>query len=486
MAASTVSRAFARPGRVNAAYRRARLRGGAEIGYRSDALPGLTGSRTRSLALVVTDITNPFYSEIIRGAHEAAGAAGYTILLSHTQEDAQLERDWTEREMTAVEGVLLDQLAHVGQRDPDAGQAEADGRAQPPDPRGARASSPTTPRGMRRAVEHLAELGHDTITYVAGPESSWADGVRWHLRPPSARTTLSSEAYRAEVQSIFTQTTLLFVVIGSIAYALTVYWCREQVVRTQPRVSVRETWDTLRHNKPLGYLCAASFFYLIGLFAVGGASAFYAQYVLGDIKWLGPITLVNTGISIVCAPFIPKLVDRFGKKTLFQYCGLFTVVGGLALFFLPTGVIAPALIFLGIKGIGSALINTVMFGLEADTVEYGEWKSGQRSEGATYAVFSFTRKITQSIGGSLGAAALAVGGYLSATQAVPNPVQPESAILAIKATMGLIPAVAAAIAMLIFWKYPLSDQRFREIRNETEARKAAQGHLIAPDGHVLG
>ena len=67
-----------------------------------------------------------------------------------------------------------------------------------------------------------------------------------------------------------------------------------------------------------------------------------------------------------------------------------------------------------------------MFGLEADTVEYGEWKSGQRSEGATYAVFSFTRKITQSIGGSLGAAALAFGGYLSATQAVPNPVQPES------------------------------------------------------------
>jgi glucuronide carrier protein len=38
-----------------------------------------------------------------------------------------------------------------------------------------------------------------------------------------------------------------------------------------------------------------------------------------------------------------------------------------------------------------------MFGLEADTVEYGEWKTGRRSEGAT---------CTQSIGGALGAAAL--------------------------------------------------------------------------------
>ena len=34
-------------------------------------------------------------------------------------------------------------------------------------------------RGMRRAVEHLAELGHDRLTYLAGPESSWADGMRW-------------------------------------------------------------------------------------------------------------------------------------------------------------------------------------------------------------------------------------------------------------------------------------------------------------------
>ena len=92
VAASTVSRAFARPGRVSAETAQRVFAAAAGIGYRSDALPGLTTTRTRSLALVVTDITNPFYSELIRGAHEAAGAAGYTILLSHTQEDAQLDR----------------------------------------------------------------------------------------------------------------------------------------------------------------------------------------------------------------------------------------------------------------------------------------------------------------------------------------------------------------------------------------------------------
>ena len=33
--------------------------------------------------------------------------------------------------------------------------------------------------GSRRAVEHLADLGHHSVTYVAGPEASWADGARW-------------------------------------------------------------------------------------------------------------------------------------------------------------------------------------------------------------------------------------------------------------------------------------------------------------------
>ena len=40
------------------------------------------------------------------------------------------------------------------------------------------------------------------------------------------------------------------------------------------------------------------------------------------------------------------------------------------------------------------------------------------------------------------------------------------------AVMGLLPAAAALIAMLIFIRYPLSDDKFREIRDETEARKA--------------
>ena len=101
-------------------------------------------------------------------------------------------------------------------------------------------------------------------------------------------------------------------------------------------------------------------------------------------------------------------------------------------------------------------------------------------------MFSFTRKVTQSLGGALGAWALAIGAYVAASAANPNPVQPASAIIAIKFTIGLLPAIAALLAMLIFIKYPLNDKRFAEIRDETEARKLAAitAHHERPEDFV--
>ena len=110
---------------------------------------------------------------------------------------------------------------------------------------------------------------------------------------------------------------VLFVAVGFALYFLTYRWCREVVVRVQPRVTVRETVRTLRTNKPLGILCGSSFFYLIGLFAVGGATAYYAIYVLGDARYIIWMTLVTVVVQFATAPFIPRLVARVGKKNLY-------------------------------------------------------------------------------------------------------------------------------------------------------------------------
>ena len=58
-----------------------------------------------------------------------------------------------------------------------------------------------------------------------------------------------------------------------------------------------------------------------------------------------------------------------------------------------------------------ALLNTMTWALEADTVEYGEYKTGIRTEGATYAAFSFTRKVGQAVGAAIAGYGLAWAGY---------------------------------------------------------------------------
>jgi glucuronide carrier protein len=115
-----------------------------------------------------------------------------------------------------------------------------------------------------------AGLGGVILTFVIGGFVNDLRGQKAAIKSPDDLL-----AYQSAVQGVFTKVTLAFVVIGTLAFWFTAWVCREKVVRMQPRISIRETVATLKANQPLAYLCAASFFYLIGPFAVGGASTFY-------------------------------------------------------------------------------------------------------------------------------------------------------------------------------------------------------------------
>ena len=108
---------------------------------------------------------------------------------------------------------------------------------------------------------------------------------------------------------------------------------------------------------------------------------------------------------------------------------------------------------------------SLLFAFEADAVEYGEYKTGKRTEGATYAIYSFFRKVSQAVAGAVAGYALAFGGFVAKA-----PEQPDSALVTIRGLVGLGPAVFGLLGALIFLAYPLTDTRFREIVKELHAR----------------
>src|SRR5690348_5259450 len=86
VATSTVSRAFTTPGRVREDTRLKILRVAAELGYQANPhARALLSGRTRTVAMVVSDITNPHFFELIRGAEKRAKAAEYTLVLINAE-----------------------------------------------------------------------------------------------------------------------------------------------------------------------------------------------------------------------------------------------------------------------------------------------------------------------------------------------------------------------------------------------------------------
>jgi LacI family transcriptional regulator, repressor for deo operon, udp, cdd, tsx, nupC, and nupG len=187
VAASTVSRAFSRPGRVNPATRQRILDTAEEMGYRPNPIArALPSGRTRTLGLLVPDITNPFFLGLIRGAERAAAAAGYTLVLADTDESSATEQTVVGRLTRAVDGCVL-----ASSRLSDARLREA--YATSPLVVVNRRVSPVpgvlidSAHGTRAAAEHLASLGHQRIAYLAGPRASWSDQRRWRALQSVAR-----------------------------------------------------------------------------------------------------------------------------------------------------------------------------------------------------------------------------------------------------------------------------------------------------------
>lgn len=181
VSSSTVSRAFARPGRVSYGTAQKIFASAEALGYRSKPMNGSAqqrGQRTSMIALVIADIGNPVYAEMVRGAEAAAAEAGYTMLLVNTQESDRREREGIERALQMVDGIVLS-----SSRMPDSGIRMMAKQKPVIVMNRAVADVPSVvtdnARGIRRAAEHLGELGHRNIVYLAGPEASWADGMRW-------------------------------------------------------------------------------------------------------------------------------------------------------------------------------------------------------------------------------------------------------------------------------------------------------------------
>jgi len=176
---ATVSRALARPEMV-ASDTAERVRRAAEaLGYSpSPQARWLHTGKSEAITLVLPDITNPYFFDLIRGAQHEAARAGYTQMLVDTEESADLERGHLIAARRTSDGAVL-----AGPRLSDADLAELSQKFPIVSVNRRIKGVPSvlidTLPALESVVDHLADLGHRDIAYLGGPESAWFEPRRW-------------------------------------------------------------------------------------------------------------------------------------------------------------------------------------------------------------------------------------------------------------------------------------------------------------------
>ncbi|MGV0836235.1 glycoside-pentoside-hexuronide (GPH):cation symporter [Mycolicibacterium thermoresistibile] len=284
------------------------------------------------------------------------------------------------------------------------------------------------------------------------------------------------------LQRTFLIVAVIFLVVGSALFMFTFLTTKENVYREVESVSLKQTLQTLRHNGPLARLCASSFFYLTGQNVISALGIYLALDVLGqytDGNWAATVvTVITTGAVLYVGPFGPTVTRTLGKKTGFMVAAGIAIVGSVL--FLLSGDLFSALAGLFLVGAGMALLNTMTWALEADTVEYGEFKTGIRTEGATYAAFSFTRKVGQAVGAALASYALAWAGYNGGLKEE-GLAQPQDVVEGMQLAGGALPLACFLLAAVIMYFYPLTEARFRQICQDIQANRAKWHAELHPE-----
>lgn len=277
------------------------------------------------------------------------------------------------------------------------------------------------------------------------------------------------------------------------------------------RLTLKKMFQTIAKNDQLLWCALIMLIFSIGTGVVGGG--LLTMYVYFEFGYEGGYTLlIGLGYGIISTLFTatyPWLSKKFGRNKVLYSAGIATIFGyALMLIFalaIPTGapkssewfakfiLIALAYTFVG-YGAGFYMIMVINM---ANTVEYNEWKYGQRNESLIFSLRPFTAKLSSALTQALVIGVYAVASITTYTNAISNieneasknlitnKVKMEKITGIIKevslqdrqilvSCMCIIPIVFMIVALILYKKKcTLSETRLAEMVRETEERKLA-------------
>ena len=191
---------------------------------------------------------------------------------------------------------------------------------------------------------------------------------------------------------------------------------------------------------------------------------FVSFYLFGNSLFSIVLNVLNMVPGVFAAMAMPTILKRFDKfKTLF-WCNIVCVVLGLLIYFLGYDNQGLFLTLTCIRTIPMSLVNILAFMFTPDCAEYGQFKSGISAKGITFAIQTFSVKITGAISSSLALFLLGLFGWISVEAesfeqlAAMNIQQSPAALNGLWAVYALVPVIGMILSTFFYLGYKLNDK----------------------------
>ena len=271
----------------------------------------------------------------------------------------------------------------------------------------------------------------------------------------------------------FTLLAVIFGICSIASYTLLCTLTKERVREDKAEGEKFEFMKVLKvvlKNRPLIGVMIAT---IGSMLVITGSSQTYGyiyKEVYGDASLATISMACSMPFMVVIFPLIPKRVNKFGKRDVILYTAILSFVfSAIKMFIYIENVwVYTALNIMTL--LGQTAFTMLIWALVSDCLDYSEWKTGFRSDGSMYSMYTFSRKIGSTIASTGLAASLGLVGYVSGE----NVVQTAEAVKGIYYVCNAIPTICYALILIgIGLIFNLDKKKTDQMYAEMAERRAA-------------
>jgi sugar (glycoside-pentoside-hexuronide) transporter len=265
------------------------------------------------------------------------------------------------------------------------------------------------------------------------------------------------------------------VMLASIAVTVVLVRRPEGTGLDGERTSLRDLVRAVVRNDQLLWVGLAFLLFMIGYGTTGAFGPYFFKYAYGD-EQVYPVFALFVGVGqLLGFALFPWFARRWSRPRLYRGAMIGVVAAYLLFFLAPMN-----LLVLGLAAFvlffSAAFIIVLMIAFMADTVEYGQWKLGQRNGAVTFALQPFINKVSGAMNTAVVSATVIIAGINEAESAADVS---TGGLLTLKVAMLFVPAALVVTGYLV-WRvrYRLDDAT----RARIVADLAERGKISASPG----